>query len=193
MFELPLPEPQLRDGHVLLRPWSNDDVPAIVAACQDQSIARWSPVIPYPYADSDARGWLDSQEPTRAAGEGLDLAIVHTETSAVLGAIGISNVSMTLLSAEVGYWLAADARGHGYMTQALRLLAPWVFDELGLARLQLLTDPENAPSRRVAERCGFTQEGHLRSHMRIRHSGQRRDSLIYGLLPGELRDSPETG
>lgn len=40
---------------------------------------------------------------------------------------------------------------------------------------------------RVAERCGFRYEGRLRSHMLVRHSGERRDSLIYGLLPGELR------
>jgi RimJ/RimL family protein N-acetyltransferase len=37
----------------------------------------------------------------------------------------------------------------------------------------------------VAERCGFTREGLLRSHMRFK--GARRDTLVFGLLDGELR------
>lgn len=187
MPEVPLPDPQLESGSVLLRPWAIDDVPAIVAACRDGSIARWSPVIPFPYVESDALEWLEGQEPMRVRGDGLDLAVVHSETGAVLGAIGLGTVSMTQLSAAVGYWLAPEARGHGYMTTALRLLASWAFAELELARIALLTDPENEPSQRVAERCGFTREGYLRSETRIRHSGERRDSLIYGLLRGELR------
>jgi RimJ/RimL family protein N-acetyltransferase len=187
MLELPLPDPRLESGSVLLRPWTHDDVPAIVCACRDGSIARWSPVIPCPYGEGDALGWLEGQEPMRVRGDGLDLAIIHAGTGAVLGAIGVSDVSMTLLSASVGYWLAPEARGHGYMTTAVRLLAGWTLDQLGLARIALMTDPDNVASQRVAERCGFTREGHLRSNLRIRHTGQRRDSLIYGLLPGELQ------
>jgi RimJ/RimL family protein N-acetyltransferase len=59
------------------------------------------------------------------------------------------------------------------------------FVELGLARLELTCGPENVASQRVAERCGFTREGLLRSHVPFK--GARRDSVIYGLLPGELR------
>jgi hypothetical protein len=51
----------------------------------------------------------------------------------------------------------------------------------------ITTDPENIASQRVAERCGFRYEGRLRSHLRIRHSGERRDSLLYSLLPGDAR------
>jgi len=72
------------------------------------------------------------------------------------------------------------------VSRAVRLLAAWAFDDLHLARLQLTTDPENRASQRVAERCGFRREGHLRSHMLVLHTGQRRDSFVYGLLPGEL-------
>jgi RimJ/RimL family protein N-acetyltransferase len=49
----------------------------------------------------------------------------------------------------------------------------------------LSVEPENAASRVVAEARGFIEEGKLRSHME--HDGQRYESLVYGLLPGELR------
>ena len=108
----------------------------------------------------------------------------------LLGAIGLGDVSARMRSAKVGYWLAPGARGHGCMISAVRLLAAWASERLGLARLELLTDPENAPSRRVAERCGFRLEGHLRAHLVIRHTGERRDSLVYGLLAGDPRTGP---
>jgi ribosomal-protein-alanine N-acetyltransferase len=93
---------------------------------------------------------------------------------------------MGQLSAQTGYWLAPEARSHGHATAAVRLLARWAFGQLGLARLELTTGPDNAASQRVAERCGFVWEGRLRSNIIIRHTGERRDSLIYGLLPGDL-------
>ncbi|MBV9816890.1 MAG: GNAT family N-acetyltransferase [Solirubrobacterales bacterium] len=163
-------------------------MPFVVAACQDPEVSRYSPVIPFPYTESDAVGWLASQEPARLAGNALELAVVRQQTGERLGAIGVQ-INVLLRSAEIGYWLAPEARGRGYISRATRALARWVFDDLNLARLQLTTDPDNRASQRVAERCGFSREGHLRSHMLIRHSGRRRDSLVYGLLPGELTNS----
>jgi RimJ/RimL family protein N-acetyltransferase len=141
--------------------------------------------IPSPYSDADAIVWLDSQEPSRLAR--LELAVADPADEHLLGAIGASNINLTHLTASVGYWLAPPARGHGHATNALRVFARWLFDEIGLARLELTTNPDNAASQRVAERCRFRQEDHLRSHMRFHYTtGERRDSLIWGLLPDEF-------
>ena len=80
--------------------------------------------------------------------------------------------------ARIGYWLAAEGRGRGLATHAVRLLADWAFADLGLARLEITCAPGNVASQRVAERCGFVREGLLRSHMRFK--GGRRDTLVYG-------------
>jgi len=186
MAELLFPDPPLTDGVVGLRQWTREDMGFVVESCQDASVSRYSPVIPSPYEEADALGWFELQEPARLAGQGLDLAVTRADTGALLGAIGICGLDMSLMSAEIGYWLARSARGHGYMGRAVRLLTGWAFGHLGLARLALTTDPENVASQRVAERTGFRREGRLRSHIVIRHSGQRRDSLVYGLLPGDL-------
>lgn len=185
MTELSFPDPSLRFGGIVLRPWREEDVPAIVVACSDSALARFIPTIRSPYTEQDARSWLESQEPSRLAGQSLEMAIVDGQSDDVLGAIA-ARVAAHTLSAEVGYWLTPSARGHGYTTMATRLLCGWLFDTLHLGRIWLTTDPENVASQRVAERCGFQREGLMRSHLRHLHTGNRRDSLLWSLLPGEL-------
>jgi RimJ/RimL family protein N-acetyltransferase len=171
---------------VLLRPWSSDDLPILVALGQDPTVARWFPVLPYPYTERDAVDWLQSEEKARENGTGIAFALEHTDSGEVLGGISLGNVDALLRTASIGYWLGAHARGHGHMTPAVRLVAAWAFETLGLARLEGTVDPENLASQRVAERCGFCREGCLRSSTIIRQTGERRDALVYGLLPDEL-------
>jgi RimJ/RimL family protein N-acetyltransferase len=99
----------------------------------------------------------------------------------------MGDVSWTYRSAEIGYWLAREARGHGHMSSAVCPLPPRGFAPPQFPRIHLGTDPLNVASQRVAERCGFQREGQLRSNLVVRHSGERRDTVIYGLLSGELR------
>ena len=75
--------------------------------------------------------------------------------------------------------------GGGVVSRAVRLLAQWGFTELGLARTELTCSPDNEASQRVAGRCGFVREGVLRSQMPFK--GGRRDTVVFSLLPGELR------
>ena len=185
MPELPLPDPPLRSGRLALRPWAQSDAPSVVAACRDPLIARYVAAMPSPFGEADARTWLAGQEPARRAGLSLELAIVGAGCGDVLGAVALTSVNPDHARAAVGYWLAPQARGRGVATEALRLLAGWAFGSLDLARLELIAEPDNVASQRVAERCGFVREGLLRSHWFSK--GRRRDSVIYGLLPDELR------
>ena len=62
---------------------------------------------------------------------------------------------------EIGYWVVAEARGRGIATRAVRLLADWAREELGLTQIDVLPHKDNAPSRRVAEKAGFRDTGEL--------------------------------
>jgi RimJ/RimL family protein N-acetyltransferase len=101
--------------------------------------------------------------------------------------VALSNVDLRHRRSGMGYWLAEHARGRGIATHAVRLLAAWAFDVLRLERLEVMIHPENIASQRVAERCGFQREGLLRSHMLKQKTDERRDSLVYGLLPDDFR------
>jgi RimJ/RimL family protein N-acetyltransferase len=103
----------------------------------------------------------------------------------VLGGVSLYDINLEQARAATGYWLAPQARGRGVASCAVRLLAQWGFTKLGLARLELTCGPDNDASQRVAARCGFVREGVMRDHMSFK--GGRRDTVIFSLLPGELR------
>jgi RimJ/RimL family protein N-acetyltransferase len=168
----------LRDHWLLLRPWRDDDALAVYQACQDPEIQHWIPVIPRPYTEQDAQAFVSGE---------LDLGpyqFAVEEAGRVVGSIGIC-VNEAARTGHIGYWCVRDARGRGITTHALQILCGHAFKELGLERLDLITDPDNLASQRVAEKVGFQREGLLRSHV-IHPDGRRRDSVMFSLLPGEL-------
>jgi RimJ/RimL family protein N-acetyltransferase len=169
---------ELHDGSVTLRAWREDDIPAIHAACQDPEIQRWIPLIPRPYELEHARAFVADE-----LGQGPYQFAIE-EDGRLAGSIAV-RVDEESASGDVGYWCAPAARGRGVVTRALRRLCRFAFDELGLQRIELIADPDNTASLRVAEKAGFRREAVLRSHM-LHPDGRRRDSVLLSLLPGEL-------
>jgi RimJ/RimL family protein N-acetyltransferase len=166
---------ELRDGDLVLRPFTLDDVPAIARACQDPEIQRWIPVIPRPYTEEDARTFVLADD--------LGHQFAITESATLAGSIGMRVNQFRV--GHIGYWCAPEARARGITTRALRLVSRWGLEELGLGRVELITDPDNTASQRVAEKVGFRREGILRSHL-LHPDGRRRDSVMFSLLPNEL-------
>ena len=171
---------ELRDGGLVLRPWTEDDVDAMVRGCNDPDVAHWIPTIPHPYTPEDALAFIRGE--VRPDHEALAVEL----DGSVVGGIGLG-VNSHGYRGSIGYWITASARGQGICTRALRLLAQHALDELQLQSVQLTTDPDNVASQRVAEKVGFQREGVLRAHLR-HPDGRIRDSVMYSLLPGELRE-----
>ena len=174
-----IPFPELSDDQVRLRPWRRDDVPAMLVAFTDPVFdlhSDWAPE-----TDVDLFAHLNRLEERRREGEAIDLAIVGPDDPAIaVGGVSINGIDHVHLRASIGYWLSPSGRGRGLATRSVKLLADWAFAELGLARLELTCGPENLDSQRVAARCGFQQEGLLRSH--IAFKGDRRDTIVYSRL-----------
>jgi RimJ/RimL family protein N-acetyltransferase len=182
--QIVLPGEPLIDGSTALRPWRDSDVAALVAACQDPEISRWTRV-PYPYGEADARRYLLARFDALHCGTSAPFAIVagHADGE-LLGSISLMAPDWRHLRAEVGYWLARGARGHGHATRAVRLICRFGFEALGFERIDLMAATANGASQRVAERSGFTREATLRSYMLGRDG--RQDMVAFGLLSGEL-------
>ena len=169
---------ELHDGPILLRAWREGDAAAVYLACRDPEMQRWLPDLPRPYTDADARAFV-----SEALGlGGYQFAVCEHGT--VVGSIGLRPGDHE--TGHIGYWCAPESRGRGITTRALRRVCRYALDELRLERLALITDSANVASQRVATKVGFQREGVERSH--VRHpDGQRRDSVLFSLLPGELR------
>jgi RimJ/RimL family protein N-acetyltransferase len=100
----------------------------------------------------------------------------------VLGGIGLHPRDWRVPSFEIGYWLRRSAEGHGYASEATRLLTSFVFEGLGAARLTFRCDARNVRSKGVPERLGFVYEGCARRHHRDT-SGELADMLTFALTP----------
>jgi RimJ/RimL family protein N-acetyltransferase len=166
----------LADGVVSLRPPDERDLPAIQRGIDDPDVIR-----AFGRATVSARQLLELNRRRWAEGTGATFAICDA-AGECLGHVflNISSVSR----GSVGYWLLPEARGKGLATRAVRLISRWAFRDLGLARVQLLTEPSNDESQRVAERSGFQREGILRSFTEI--DGRRTDNVIFSLLPSDI-------
>ncbi len=183
-----LPAEPIVEGPTALRAWRESDIPAIVAACQDREIPRWTSV-PYNYRETDARGFMFARYDAVLNATAAPFAIVSAaDHDELLGSVSLLRLAWLNLRGEVGYWLAQPARGRGHATRAVLAICRWGFEALGLERIDLHAATGNAASQRVAERCGFTREAVLRSYLRGKDG--RQDIVVYGLLAGEIPEGP---
>ena len=166
------------DGEVRLRFRVDADVPAIIEACRDPAIQAYTRV-PADYGPADAEEFGERIEREAAEGLALHLMVVDAGTNSLLGSLGTVEMSFDEGTCELGYWLAPWARGRGVMTRAIGLFCGWIFAELPMEKIMAGIEPQNSPSRALIERCGFTLDGVMRSHVVIK--GTRRDLACYSL------------
>jgi RimJ/RimL family protein N-acetyltransferase len=172
------PDAPLSDGVVSVSAVDARDRTALLAAAKVPDIARYFGAPPEPGGGLDffRRRWAD--------GVAAAFAI----------RIGDDSVGVVLLEprpqgyADLGYWLLPAARGRGYASRAVRLVATWALRAMGFPRVQLWASPDNEPSQRVAALSGFKYEGRLRN-FGLEPSGTRVDALFFSLVPDDLADA----
>jgi RimJ/RimL family protein N-acetyltransferase len=144
---------EIRTERLVLRKPRLDDLPALVAACQDPDIPRFMPEVPVPYGEREGRAFLDAA--LRAWEESDERTFVVAEHDVLVGTVTLALRER----ADVGYWLVPSARGRGLMTEAVRAAVRWAGEHHGIRRFGLWTHPENHASQAVAERSGFVRVG----------------------------------
>ncbi|MFD3958380.1 MULTISPECIES: GNAT family N-acetyltransferase [Streptomyces] len=144
------------DG-LLLRPWREEDVPALLKAYDDPVMRQWVR-LPVDTPEEAAR-WLELQRAGWASGTRFSFAVTDLSRGGELvGNLALKRPGPDPDRAEVGYWTAAWARGRGVAPRALEALTAWAFAafaEEGLVRLELLHQVDNVASCKVAEKSGY--------------------------------------
>jgi RimJ/RimL family protein N-acetyltransferase len=151
---------RLERGGLILRAPQERDIPALIAACQDPEIPK-NTRIPSPYGEAEATSFIE-----RARQGVIDALhrwyVVTDGDDILLGASGVFNVNAKGAELEVGYWLAAAARGRGVATVSLTAVVAAAL-HAGFERLVADVLVGNDASCRVLERVGFVHEGISRS------------------------------
>ena len=132
---------------------------------------------PRPYTDAEIHDWI-ARNIQRFRHTGLGLwAIELKDTGALIGDCGISDQDVDgVVEPEIGWHVRRSLWGQGIVTEAAVAHRDRAFGELGLRRLISLIRPENAQSRRVAEKIGMTVE------QEIERAGMRH--LVYSIHGG---------
>jgi len=175
------PPSTLSDGVVVLRELREDDRAAVLRTMRDPLVARWLNMPASP-GERDFDTLLRLVREGRASGERIDYTVAEAADDIALGAVIASRRHRD--NYEIAYLAGAAGRGRGLMTRAVRLLCDWLFDE-GVGRIELRTHPDNGPSQRLAERCGFQREGRERRSIWLH--GRREDAFVWSLLPDDPR------
>jgi RimJ/RimL family protein N-acetyltransferase len=138
-----------------------DDRPAVIASCADPEIRRWRH---RPAPDPvEAEAYIRRRDRDWARDERYTWAVCEPTTGTMIGEVELAAVDLPMATAEAACWALPDARGRGMITTALGAVLRFGFEGLGLARVSYLWGIGNDASARVAEKCGFTVEGLMRS------------------------------
>jgi RimJ/RimL family protein N-acetyltransferase len=154
------------------------DAPAVQRIVSDREVAATTLRIPHPYPENGAVEWLKSIEPRWADGTAAVFAITLAPAGQLIGSIGLV-ITPDHRHAELGYVIARQQWGNGYVTEAASALLRFGFEALGLNRIFAHHMTHNPASGRVMQKIGMRYEGTMRQH--IIKWDEPRDVAFYGI------------
>ena len=140
----------LRTERLVLRAPALRDSRVVTKALNDFAVSRWLTVVPFPYGMTDAEWFI------KGCQRGEFSAWFIWAGDQFVGTIGLDD--------SLGYWIAQDAWGQGYATEAAVAVKSWARENLGLTQLFSYIDCDNTKSQAVAERLGAQTDGTRAPH-----------------------------
>jgi RimJ/RimL family protein N-acetyltransferase len=172
---------EIQGSQFLLRPYREGDQESLVAHANNRKV--WENLgnqFPHPYTRADADWWIGH---CAEVDETQHRWAIDIDGDAV-GGIGLDQMPLySTNSWSTGYWLGETFWGRGVVTEAVRLVTAYAFEQLGARRVQAWVFDWNPASRRVLEKNGFQVEGRLRQMV---EKGERvGDCIMLGRVRGE--------
>ncbi len=152
--------PSTTSPGLLLRPWTEQDIPAIVAAHRDPVMRQW---LRHPVTSAEqARRIVQDRRADRRAGTRYSFAVLQADpddaAGDLVGGVSVRRPDGEAAAGEVSYWVTAPSRGQGIAPRALNVVCEWAFRlerHRPLERLELIHAVGNRASCRVAEKTRF--------------------------------------
>jgi RimJ/RimL family protein N-acetyltransferase len=187
MTLIPLFE-ELRGERVLVRPYRVEDAEELRAAVEEsrEHVRPWLPFADLHQKVEETRDWILRGVAKRTLREDINCGIWDLEGWRFLGGVGLHSRNWDTGYFEIGYWLRRSAEGHGYISEAVRLVTDYLFTAWHATRVEIRCDARNTRSANVARRLGFLEEAHLRNHRRS-SDGTLCDTLVFARIPSDPR------
>lgn len=169
----------LETERLLLRRLNNNDAEEVLALRGNPQTMKY---IPRPLAKSieDALEHIAMIEEKIINNTGINWGITIKGNPKIIGIIGHYKISPENHRAEIGYMSFPEFNGKGYMTEAIKAVVNYGFEELNLHSIEAIIDPENIASERVLQKNGFVKEAHILENEFW--EGKFWDTVIYSLL-----------
>jgi ribosomal-protein-serine acetyltransferase len=109
--------------------------------------------------------------------EDIVLSIYSRDLKHFIGSTGLNRAQWDVPSFHIGYWVASEFEGQGFITEAVNALTRYGFQILKARRLEIRCDSENVRSLAVMQRLGYTQEAFMRNEG-VNTSGAACDTIV---------------
>src|SRR4051812_44424960 len=156
---------ELRGTRVLLRPYTLADAAERYTANEESRdhLRPWEPEQADAFRTLDeTRDWIIRVSADWLLRKRFSMGIWQLETQQYVGGLGLhprEPDGWSIPAFSIGYWVRVSEQGHGYVTEAVRLLTTYLFEVLQAQRIEIVCDARNARSIAVAQRVRFLQEG----------------------------------
>ena len=180
---------EIQSKRLLLRPPFSRDYEAWAALRRDSRafLEPWEPTwSPDHLTRRSFRNRVIWAERSIKQGEALPLLMISRAADQIVGGVTLSNIRRhPAEAATLGYWTGIHFTRQGYMAEAIDALRKHAFSRMDLSRLEAACLPENAPSRKLLERCQFKYEGVAQAYLQI--NGRWRNHVLYAALRTDRR------
>lgn len=176
---------RLETERLILRPFRLDDAQAMYDNwAKDPQVTRylsWRPHEDVNVSRELLRIWVNSY----AFPEFYNWAIEVKEGSVLIGSIGVAEPKDSIRMVSIGYCIGQAWWHQGYVSEALKRLLAFFFDQVGVNRIQACHEAANIHSGQVMEKCGMCYEGLMRQS--IAKPDGLADGRYYAILEEDYR------
>ncbi|RXJ71579.1 GNAT family N-acetyltransferase [Veronia nyctiphanis] len=174
---------QLETERLFLRPLQPMDVDDLKEIYSDRDTIKYWGMHPI-HERADISNIVKDATEAMASGTKLTLGVFECSSMKLVGLVLFFNLIDTSRRGEIGYALNRNYRRKGYMKEAMQSVIAYLFDEVGVRRIEADINPENKDSAKLLSSLNFEHEGTLKG--RWEFDGKINDSQLYGLLNTNL-------
>ena len=173
------PFKNLETERLLLRRVSIDDLNEIIELRGNPETMKFIPR-PLVKTEEDALNHFKMIDEKIEKNEGINWAITVKGNPKLIGIIGHYRIQPENHRCEIGYMILPQYNGQGIVTEAIKAVLEYGFEDMNMHSIEAVIDPDNIASERVLQKNGFVKEAHILENEY--YDGKFWDTVIYSIL-----------